>query len=161
MDDYSYATLGADGWLRCDGLHRPGIPTLLRDVLQHFGHTGTPAYHGHPYHEFRRGRCEVHVDILAHPSDSGMTAWFTMAIGYDLDDTLERAAHQTLTEFHERYLLGFASTAIALFPVQNEGNTSWSERVVGVYGTLRPAPELHIPGVRSDRCLPAPMSGGV
>jgi hypothetical protein len=46
MDDYPYDTLGADDWLRCDGLHHPGFLTLLRDVLRHFGHTGTPVYHG-------------------------------------------------------------------------------------------------------------------
>jgi hypothetical protein len=37
------------------------------------------------------------VDILAHPSALGMMAWFTTATGDDLDDTLERAAHQALT----------------------------------------------------------------
>jgi hypothetical protein len=93
MYDYPYATLGADGWLRCDGLHRPGFLTLLWDVLHHLGHTGTPAYCGRPYHEFGRGRYEVHVDIPTHPSDPGMTAWFTTATSDDLDDTLERAAH--------------------------------------------------------------------
>jgi hypothetical protein len=45
------------------------------------------------------------VDILAHPTDPTMTAWLTMAGGDDLDDTLERAAHQTLMEFCERHLL--------------------------------------------------------
>jgi hypothetical protein len=69
MDDHPYATLGADGWLRYDGLHRPGFPTLFRDVLHRFDHTRTPAYHGRPYREFERGRCAVHVDIPAHPSD--------------------------------------------------------------------------------------------
>jgi hypothetical protein len=88
MDDYPYATLGADGWLRCDGLHRPRFLTLLRDVLHRFGHTGTPMYRGRPYHEFRRGHYEVHVDVPAHPSDPGMTAWFTTATSDDLDDTL-------------------------------------------------------------------------
>jgi hypothetical protein len=68
MDNYPYATLGADGWLRCDGLHRPSFPTLLQDVLHHFGHTETPAYCGRMYRQFGRGRCEVYVDILAHPS---------------------------------------------------------------------------------------------
>jgi hypothetical protein len=29
MDDYPYATLGADRWFHCDGLHRPRFPTLL------------------------------------------------------------------------------------------------------------------------------------
>jgi cell division protein FtsB len=61
-----------------------------------------------------------------------MMAWFTTATGDDLNDTLERTAHQSLTEFCERHLSGLASTAIALFPVQNEGNTVWSKRLAAV-----------------------------
>jgi hypothetical protein len=67
------------------------------------------------------------MDIPAHPSDPGMTAWFTTATDDDLDDTLERAAHQTLMEFSERHLSG-----LAMFPVQNKGNMTWSERLVAV-----------------------------
>jgi hypothetical protein len=52
------------------------------------------------------------MDIPAHPSDPGMKAWFTTATDDDLDDTLERAAHQTLMEFSERHLSG-----LAMFPV--------------------------------------------
>jgi septal ring factor EnvC (AmiA/AmiB activator) len=59
-------------------------------------------------------------------------AWFTTAIGDDLNNNLERAAHQALTEFCECHLLGLASTAIALFPIQNEGTTAWSERLAAV-----------------------------
>jgi hypothetical protein len=69
------------------------------------------------------------VDILSHPTDPTMTAWFTMARGDDLDDTLERAAHQALTEFCEHHLLVLGDTAIALLPIRNEGNVVWSERV--------------------------------
>jgi hypothetical protein len=129
MDDYPYITLRADGWLRCDGLHHLGFPTLLWDVLHHFGYRGTPAYRGRLYHQFLGGHCKVHVDILAHPSDPGMTAWFTTARGDDLDDTLDRAAHQALSEFCERHLLDLNGTTIALLPIQNEVNTVWSERV--------------------------------
>jgi hypothetical protein len=132
MDDYPYATLGADGWFCCDGLHCPGFPTLLWDVLHRFGYTGLPAYHGRLYHQFGLGRCKVHVDILAHPSDPTMTAWFTTARGDDLDDTLERAAHQALTEFCEHHLPVLGDTTIALLPVQNEGNAMWSERVAAI-----------------------------
>jgi hypothetical protein len=57
------------------------------------------------------------MDIPAHLSNLGMTAWFTTATGDDLYDTLERANHQALTEFYERHLSGLTSTAIALFPV--------------------------------------------
>jgi hypothetical protein len=116
MDDYPYATLGADEWFRCDGLHRPGFPTLLRDVLHRFGHTGILSYRGCPYCQFRLGRCKVHVDIPAHPTDPTMTAWFTMAQGDDLNDTLERAAHQALTKFCERHLPVLGDTAIAFSP---------------------------------------------
>jgi hypothetical protein len=132
MDDYPYATLGADGWFRCDGLHRPEFPTLLRDVLHRFGYTGCPAYRGRPYHQFGLGRCMVHVGIPAHPTDPTMTAWFTMAQGDDLNDTLERAAHQALMEFCERHLPVLSDTTIALLPVRNEGNAVWSERVAAI-----------------------------
>jgi hypothetical protein len=132
MDDYPYATFGADGWFRCDGLHRPGFPTLLQDVLHRFGYTGLLAYCGHPYCQFGLARCKIHLDIPAHPTDPIMTAWFTMARGDDLDDTLERAAHQSLTEFCERHLPVLGDSAIALLPVRNKGNAVWSERVAAI-----------------------------
>jgi hypothetical protein len=132
MDNYPYATLGTDGWFCCDGLHRPGFPILLQDVLHRFGYTGLPTYHGRPYHQFGLGRCMVHVDIPAHLTDPTMTAWFTTAQGDDLDDTLERAAHQALTEFCERHLPVLGDTVIALLPIRNEGNVVWSERVAAI-----------------------------
>jgi hypothetical protein len=132
MDDYPYATLRANGWFRCDGLHRPGFPTLLQDVLHHFGYIGLPAYHGRPYHQFGLGRCKIHVDIPAHPTDPTMMAWFTTARGDDLNDTLERVAHQALTEFCERHLPVLGNTAIAFLPIRNEGNAVWSERVATI-----------------------------
>jgi hypothetical protein len=132
MDDYPYATLGANGWFRCDGLHRPGFPTLLWDILHRFGYTGLPAYRGRPYCQFGLGRCKVHVDIPAHPTDPTMTAWFTTARGDDLDDTLKRAAHQALTEFCERHLPVLGDTAIAMLPIRNEGNAVWSERMTAI-----------------------------
>jgi hypothetical protein len=132
MDDYLYATLGADGWFRCDGLHRPGFPTLLRDMLHHFSYTGLLAYYGRPYHQFGLGCCKVHVDIPAHPTNPTMTAWFTRARCDDLGDTLERAVHQALMEFYESHLLVLGDTAIALLPIQNEGNAVWSEHMAAV-----------------------------
>jgi hypothetical protein len=55
-----------------------------------------------------------------------------MARGDDLDDTLERAPHQALTEFCERHLSVLGDTAIALLPVWNEGNAVWSEHVTAI-----------------------------
>jgi hypothetical protein len=72
------------------------------------------------------------VDIPAHPTDPTMTACFATARGDDLNDTLERAAHQALMEFCEHHLPVLGDTAIALLPVQNEGNAVWSERVTAI-----------------------------
>jgi hypothetical protein len=135
MDDYPYTTLGADRWFCCDGLHRPGFPTLLRDVLHRFGYTGIPAYHGCPCHQFVLGCCKVHVDILTHPNDLTMMAWFTTAQGDDLDDALERAAYQALKESCECHLLVLGDTAISLLPVRNKGNTVWSEHMAAIGDT--------------------------
>jgi predicted RNA-binding protein Jag len=44
------------------------------------------------------------------------------ARGDNLDNTLERAANQALLEFCERHLPVLSDTAIALLPVQDEGN---------------------------------------
>jgi hypothetical protein len=61
-----------------------------------------------------------------------MMAWFTTARGDDHDDTLERTAHQALMEFFECHLPVLDDTTIALLPIQNEGNTVWSEHVAAV-----------------------------
>jgi hypothetical protein len=135
MDDYPYATLRADGYLCCDRLHHPSFPSLLQDVLDHFGFTGRPAYHGRLYHEFGHGRCEVHVDIPPHPSDPSLTAWFTMATGDDIDVTLERTAYLALTEFYEHHMSNIAGTPIALFPIWYMGNPTWSARFAAACDT--------------------------
>jgi hypothetical protein len=46
-----------------------------------------------------------------------MMTWFTTVRGEDLDDTLERAAHQALTEFCERHLPVLSDTYITFLPV--------------------------------------------
>jgi hypothetical protein len=114
------------------GCTAPVFSILLQDVLHRFDYTGTPVYRGRLYPQFGLGRCKVHVDIPTHPIDLTMTAWFTTARGVDLDDTLERTAHQAFTEFCERHLPILDSTAIALLPVWNEGNAVWNERVATV-----------------------------
>jgi hypothetical protein len=91
-------------------------------VLHRIGYTGTPVYRGRLYRQFGLGRCKVHLDILAHPSNPTMMAWFTMARGDDLADTLEGAAYQAPTEFCEHHLSVLNRTTIALLPVWNESN---------------------------------------
>jgi hypothetical protein len=99
-----------------------GLKGFRGGGVHRFSYMGLPVYRGRLYRQFGLGRCKVHVDIPAHPTDMNMTAWFTTARGDDLDDTLERTTHQALTEFCERHLLVLDDTAIALLPVRNEGN---------------------------------------
>jgi hypothetical protein len=61
-----------------------------------------------------------------------MMVWFTTAREDNLDDTLERAAHQALMEFCEHHLPILGDTAIVLLPVQNEGTAVWSERMAAI-----------------------------
>jgi hypothetical protein len=99
-----------------------------------------------------------------------MTAWFTTVRGDDLDDTLERAAHQALTKLCECHLPVLGDTTIALLPVQNEGNAVWSEHVAAMgdpelpthyVGWALTTRELPASGGHSDGCSPAPPPGGV
>jgi hypothetical protein len=138
MDDYPYTVLRADGWLHCDGLHRPIFPTLLWVVLHYFSFTGTPTYRGRVYREFRHGCCEVHVNIPTHPSDSSLLAWFMMDTGDDLGDTQVRAANRALIEFCEHHLPGLDGTAVALLPIRDMDNWEWSERLAAACDPMLP-----------------------
>jgi hypothetical protein len=82
--------------LTTDGLHRPGFPRLLWDVLQPFGYVEKADYHGHVFREFNIGRCEVLVDIPLNPKQPSWMAWSTSTTRHDMSDTLEMVAHQAL-----------------------------------------------------------------
>jgi hypothetical protein len=96
MDAYPCCHVGPDGLLTTDGLHRPGFPRLLWDVMQRFGYVEKPDYHGRVFHKFKIGRCEVHVDIPLNAKQPSWMAWSTSATGHDMSNTLEMVAHQAL-----------------------------------------------------------------
>jgi hypothetical protein len=56
-----------------------------------------PEYYGWLYEEHGLQRCEVYVDILSHPVFPDSSPWSTWAIGADMDDATEKAAHMELT----------------------------------------------------------------
>jgi hypothetical protein len=102
-------------------------------MLHCFGFTGTPAYR-----EFNCGCCEVHVGIPPQPSDPSLKTWFTTATGDDLGDTMERAAHRALTEFYECHLSNTTGTIVALLPILDLGNLTWSGRLAAACDPTRP-----------------------
>jgi hypothetical protein len=63
--------------------------------------------------------------------------WFTMVTGDDIDDMLERAIHQALTDFCERHLSVTVSTPVTLIPIRDMGNPTWSEHRAAACDTAR------------------------
>jgi hypothetical protein len=97
MGDYSYYTF-ENGHLRTRGLHRHDFPLLLWDALVEIGYgERAPEYYDRLFEEHGLRRCEVYIDILSHPMFPDGIPWSTWAIGTDMDDVMEKAAHMALT----------------------------------------------------------------
>jgi NADPH-dependent ferric siderophore reductase len=80
------------------GLHHHSFSLLLWDALVQTGYGDrAPEYYGRLYEEHGLQRCEVYVDILSHPMFLDGSPWSTWAIGADMDDAMEKAAHMALT----------------------------------------------------------------
>jgi hypothetical protein len=97
MDNYLHYRVGPDGWLYTDRLHRPGVPRFLWHVFQHFSYEVKPEYRGRATCEFQLGHYEVHVDVPINAKQPSCEAWSTSAIGDNMHDALEMAAHRALT----------------------------------------------------------------
>jgi hypothetical protein len=117
MGDYSYYTF-KNGRLRTRGLHRHGFPLLLCDALVQTGYRDrAPEYYGRLYEEHGLQCYEVYVDISSHPMFPDGSSWSTWAIGTDMDNAIEKAAHMALTALCSQNLAGTAGTILSLYPI--------------------------------------------
>jgi hypothetical protein len=97
MGDYSYCTFEND-CLRTRGLHYHGFPLLLWDALVHTGYMDrAPEYYGRLYEEHGLQRCKVYINIPSHRVFPDGSPWSMWAIGADMDDAMDKAAHMALT----------------------------------------------------------------
>jgi hypothetical protein len=97
MGDYLYCTFENDH-LRMRGLNHHGFPLLLWDALVQTAYGGrAPEYYGRLYEEHELQCCKVYVDIRSYPAFPDGSPWSTRAIGADMDDAMEMAAHMALT----------------------------------------------------------------
>jgi hypothetical protein len=97
MGDYSYCTFKNDR-LRTRGLHHHDFPLLLWDALVQIGYGDRASeYYGQLCEEHGLQRYKVYVDIPSHPVFPDGIPWSTWAIGADMDDAMEKAAHMALT----------------------------------------------------------------
>jgi hypothetical protein len=125
MRDYSYCTF-KNGCLRTRGLHCHIFPLLLWDALVQTGYGDrAPEYYGRLYEEHDLQHCEVYVDIPSHPVFPDGSPWSTWAIGADMDDAIEKAAHMALTALCSQNVTATAGMPISLYPSQDRSDPEW------------------------------------
>jgi hypothetical protein len=74
-------------------------------------------YYDRLYEEHGLQHYEVYVDIPSHPTFPDWSPWSTWAIGADMDDAMEKAAHMTLTALCSQNLVATAGMPISLYPI--------------------------------------------
>jgi hypothetical protein len=72
--------------------------------------------------------CEVNVVI---PLNS-MEPWMVTVIGVELDETIEQMAQVALTSLCESRLVDTAVMSITLFPMRNQDDPVWKQRLEAV-----------------------------
>jgi hypothetical protein len=121
MDNYPHVTIATDGSLCSTGQHRPGFPRVLYDG-------NAPVYRGRMSMVHGQDKCEVNVVIPLNPMES----WMTTIIGVELDETVEQTAQVALTSLCETRLADTAVMPIALFPIHNQEDPVWKQRLEAV-----------------------------
>jgi hypothetical protein len=117
MGDYSYFTF-ENGRLRTRGWHHHDFPLLMWDALVQTGYGDrAPEYYGRLYEEHMLQRYEVYIDIPSDPVFPDGSSWSTWAIGADMDDAMEKAAHMALTTLCSQNLVATVGTSISLYPI--------------------------------------------
>jgi hypothetical protein len=60
------------------------------------------------------------------PNGSSLSTW---AIGANMDDAMEKAAHMTLTALYSQNLAVTAGTPISLYLIQDRSDLEWKARM--------------------------------
>jgi hypothetical protein len=129
MDNYPHVAITEDGSLCSIGQHRPGFPRVLYDALRQLGYNGDAlVYRGRMSLARGQDKCEVNMVIPLNPIEP----WMTIVIGVKLDETVEQTAQVTLTSLCESRLTDTAAMPIALFPIHNQEDPVWKQRLEAV-----------------------------
>jgi hypothetical protein len=129
MDNYPHVTIAAYGSLCSTCQHRPSFPRVLYDALRQLCYDGDAhVYRGRMSMAHGQDKCEVNMVIPLNP----MEPWMATAIGVKLDETVEQTAQVALTSLCETHLTDTAAMPIALFPICNQENPVWKQRLEAV-----------------------------
>jgi hypothetical protein len=125
MGDFSYCTF-EKGRLRMRVLHHHSFPLVLWDaIVQNSYGDRALEYYGRLYVEHRLQHCEVYIDIPSHPVFPDGSPWSTWAIGANMDDAMEKAAHMALTALCSQNLAATMVMPISLYPIQDRSDLEW------------------------------------
>jgi hypothetical protein len=139
MDNYPHVTIAEDGSLFSMGQHRLGFLRVLYDALRQLGYNGdAPVYHSRMSMTHGQDKCEVNVVIPLSPTEQ----WMATVIGVELDETVEQTAQVVLTSLCETRLADTAVMPIALFPIRNQEDHVWKQRLEAVSNPE--GPHFHI-----------------
>jgi hypothetical protein len=126
MDNYPHVTIAEDGSLCSMGQHLPGFPRVLYDALRQLSYNGdAPVYRGRMSMAYGQDKCEDNVVIPLNP----MEPWMATVIRVELDETIEQTAQVALTSLCETRLTDTAAMPIALFPIHNQEDPVWKQRL--------------------------------
>jgi hypothetical protein len=102
---------------------------VLYDALCQLGYNGdVPVYRGHMSMAHGQDNCEVNVVIPLNPTEP----WMATVIGVELDETVERTAQVALTSLCESSHVDTAAMSITLFPIRNQEDLVWKQRLKAV-----------------------------
>jgi hypothetical protein len=122
MSNYPHITIAKDGRLCSTGQHRLRFPRVLYDTLLHLGYNGDVlVYRAHISMAHSMEHCEVSVTIPLNPVEP----WMAIAIGVELDDTVEQTAQVALTNMCGSRLVDTTAMPITLFLVHYHGDPVW------------------------------------
>jgi hypothetical protein len=102
---------------------------VLYDALCQLSYDGdAPVYRGRMSMAHCQDKCEVNMVIPLNL----MELWMATVIGVELDEIVEQAAQVALISLCETCLADTAAMPIALFPIRNQVDPVWKQRLEAV-----------------------------
>jgi hypothetical protein len=122
MSKYPHVIIAEDGRLCSMDQHHPGFPRVLYDALLHLGYNGdVPIYRTRVSMAHSIEQCEVSVMIHIRLEEP-----LTVTVmGVELDNTVDKMAHFTLTSLCGSRLTYTAAMPLTPFLFRYQGDLVW------------------------------------
>jgi hypothetical protein len=118
MDNLGSASADVEAWTLVNYLKEGGFLALLWNTLKDFGYTAYPEYSTREVITTSQLlHCEVKMKISMCPTNPAWEEWESKAQGWNLADTVQKAALEALTTFCGKHLDEVAGTAARVIPV--------------------------------------------